>query len=207
MVIQESDIKKIEDAVARAEEKTSGEIVPMIVRGSSVHGHVELLLAALLAIVALSFNWYFASIVEAHWWIGLAEAVVVLATVLTVGKTDWALRVLTPNADLYAQAFARAKNEFWGAGLQKTDGSTGVLLFVSKAEHWAVVLADKSIADKLPPETWKSVVDALIGGIKNGDIAKGYVDAIEKTGAILAEHFPIRPQDKNELPNKLILKD
>jgi putative membrane protein len=50
-------------------------------------------------------------------------------------------------------------------------------------------------------------VGLLISGIKSGDIAKGYADAIEKCGILLSQHFPIRPQDKNELPNKLVLKD
>lgn len=207
MVISQDEIKKIEDVIARAEEKTSGEIVPMIVGSSSVSGHVEPMIAAVLAVLVLAANWAFSEHIVFPWWTTIAEFVAILAIAFCVGRTAWALRVMTLNSDLYKQVYTRALNEFMQAGLEKTDGSTGVLLFVSEAERWAVVLADKSISSKLPPETWNEVVALLIGGLKSGNVAKGFTDAIAKTGDVLAQHFPIRPQDKNELPNKFIIKD
>ena len=43
--------ERIEAAIARAEARTSGEIVPLLVRRSSTVGHVPLLATALLLIV------------------------------------------------------------------------------------------------------------------------------------------------------------
>ena len=57
-------------------------------------------------------------------------------------------------------------------------------------ERRAVVLADKSIKDKLPPETWTEVCNILIDGIKEGNMGLAFKSAIEKCGDILAPDFP-----------------
>jgi putative membrane protein len=40
--------------------------------------------------------------------------------------------------------------------------------------------------------------------VKAGRPADGIVAAIERVGAVLAEHFPRSDQDSNEIPDKLI---
>jgi putative membrane protein len=209
-ILTQAEVQKIEDNVARAETKTRGEIVPMIVGSSAVGGHIVpttfLILLAVVLTASLSGFYYHGSSIEL-----LLEAGAVLVIALTisffVGRSAFALRLLTDDDDLAAEVEQRAEIEFWRSGLHKTDGSTGILLFVSLAEHWAVVLADDSISKKLPPETWTGVIEKLINGIKKKNLSQGFSDAIELCGEILATHFPIRPEDKNELPNKLVIKD
>jgi putative membrane protein len=46
---------------------------------------------------------------------------------------------------------------------------------------------------------------ALIADVRAGRPADGIVAAIERVGAVLAEHFPCSPGDTNEIPDKLIL--
>jgi putative membrane protein len=47
---------------------------------------------------------------------------------------------------------------------------------------------------------------ALIAGIKQDRPAEGFIAAIERCGAVLAQHFPLPAGTKNadELPNKLV---
>jgi putative membrane protein len=45
---------------------------------------------------------------------------------------------------------------------------------------------------------------ALISEVREGRPADGIVAAIERVGAVLAEHFPRSADDKNEIPDKLI---
>jgi putative membrane protein len=54
------------------------------------------------------------------------------------------------------------------------------------------------------PHVWDEAIAALIAGIKAGRPADGFVAAIERCGAVLAEHFPPGALNRDELPNKLV---
>jgi putative membrane protein len=114
---------------------------------------------------------------------------------------------MTPDSDLIHQCNLRAELEFWKAGIQKTQGSTGILLFISVVERRAVVLADEAIAKILPPETWQTVIERLLEGARRKDLAEGFSKAIELCGELLAKNFPRASDDKDELANQLIIKE
>jgi putative membrane protein len=97
--------------------------------------------------------------------------------------------------------------EFHAAGLDRTAGATGVLLFVSAAERRAVVLADKTVAEHLSPDAWSGVIDELLRGLRRGDLGQGFVDAILHCGKIIAPLVPPRAGKSNELADALIIKD
>ena len=46
---------------------------------------------------------------------------------------------------------------------------------------------------------------ALIEQVREGRAADGIVAAIERVGAVLAEHFPRSADDRNEIPDRLII--
>ena len=207
--ISELQISGIENAIARAESKTSGEIVPMIVRRSSTIGHVPMLVIAFLVILFLVFDGFElqAKYLSPHWGMWILDFIVVLGLARILASQHWVQRLLTADADEVTQVNLRCEIEFYEAGLNLTRDSTGILLFVSLMEHRAVVLADKAISSKLPPETWKDMVGLLIDGSKKGNFEEGFSKAIDKCGLILAEHFPIKPDDTNELHDHLIIKE
>jgi len=200
---------RIEEAIARAERATSGEIVPLVVRRSSTVGHVPLLAFAslLLAAFMIDLPGMFADWLDND-WIGVI-ACWLLSGVLGIGlsKLDIVNRLLTSREDQMHQVDMRAQIEFYELGLSQTDGRTGVLLMVSLMEHRAVVLADHGISEKLDDAIWSEVVDLMISGVKQGDLAGGMCKAIEKCGELLTEHFPIAEDDANELHDHLIVKD
>lgn len=206
-MVTADELKRIEAAVVAAEARTSGEIVPMIVSRSSVRSHVPLLTGLALALLVLTVDWYLGLPWRHYVWVAPVQAALVFGVAWLTAKSDFLLRVLTDDDDLAFQSQIRARLEFWEAGLHKTDGSTGILIFISKAEHQAVVLADDSIAKKLPEDAWQPVVDRLIAGLKKGDCAQGFTDAIELCAGVLEPHFPRQAHDRNELPNRLIVKD
>jgi uncharacterized membrane protein len=47
----------------------------------------------------------------------------------------------------------------------------------------------------------------MIDGVRQGDLATGMTRAIARCGELLAPHFPIAPDDRNELRDHLIVKD
>jgi putative membrane protein len=88
--------------------------------------------------------------------------------------------------------------------LDRTRGRTGILLFVSIAERYVEILADRGIDEKVPPGTWKEIVAAFTRQVREGKIADGFVGALTACGALLVSRFPRAADDQNELPDVLI---
>jgi putative membrane protein len=97
-----------------------------------------------------------------------------------------------------------ALTNFYTKGLYRTKDETGILIYISILERRVWVLADRGINEKVKKEAWKEIVDMIISGIKNKSQGQAICDAIEKTGAILSEHFPRKKDDKDELDNLII---
>ena len=209
-LLNDTDLTEIEQAVASAEEKTSAEIVPVLVRRSSTTGHVPLavILFLLCGYFMLSLDVgrgiIFGSDHPA--WYLLDISVILLVTRL-LASLECIQRWLTPRADQQLQVMERAQLEFYENRLKNTRDATGVLLFVSLLEHQVVVLADKAIADQLPAETWNDAVKMVLAGIKKGKFASGMVQAITFCGQQTESLFPIKPDDTNELKNHLVIKE
>ena len=201
--------ERIEVAIAEAESRTSGEIVPILVRRSSTVGHVPLVCFTLLLLCVYLIDLP-AMLVELggpYWaWLGACWLVAgFLALVLQ--RFDVVERFLTSRIDQTQQVDLRAQIEFYELGVSQTEDRTGILLFVSLMEHRAVVLADHSIAEKLDARVWQELVDLMIQGVKRGDLAAGMTQAIQRCGDLLSSHFPISEDDANELHDHLIVKE
>lgn len=204
--------KAIEEAIKKAEQKTSGEIVPLIVRRSSTIGHVPLCLLLLLTNMSLilegGIQFYTQSpllLSSPLFMLGALVTLLLLTRILS--PLEWVQRILTPRQDQALQVNQRAEIEFFEAHMGETQAATGILLMLSLMEHRAVVLADKAINDKLPPDTWHQVIGEMTYGIKSQNISQGMIAGIHRCGELLAQHFPLPPNDTNELSNQLIIKN
>ena len=91
--------------------------------------------------------------------------------------------------------------------MHTTHGRTGVLIYVSFAEHYAEVIADDGIYRKVRPIVWEEVIAELTSHLARGTRDQGFITAIGMCGKVLAEHFPPGHADKDELPNHLIVLD
>lgn len=120
---------------------------------------------------------------------------------------NFLMRGLLPRAYYNRLVDVRAELEFYRHYQNRTQGHTAILLFVSMLEHRAVVLADKAIASKLPPETWDEVVRLMTSELKHKDLTSGMIKAVQKSAQILSQHFPAHPENKNELGNQLVIKE
>ncbi len=207
--LDDQGLKSIREAVARAESRTTGEIVPMIVRSSSPTAHMTcLIFLLLLAFFDLCF---FAAIIEVQIaktteiQLGFILAALLIGSILS--KINYFQRLMTPRSDRKHNALVRAELEFHRSQIRSASAHTGVLLFVSLMERQAVVLADEKVAAKLNAKSWDEVLKILVDGLKQKDFALGFSKAIEKTGAILTEHFPAASHGTSDLPNDLQIKE
>jgi putative membrane protein len=194
----------IEDAITRAERKTSGEIIVVVASASAGYFAYAIMWAALIALLVPWPLIYLTNWPVEH--IYLAQLGVF---VLGAALTQWeALRLaIVPQTIKRARAHQKAVEQFLAQNLYTTKGRTGVLIYVSFAERHAEVIADSGIYRKVPRETWKGVVDTFTTHLGGGARVEGFVTAIDACGKILAKHFPPDRIDQNELPNHLIMLD
>ncbi|MFC1889914.1 TPM domain-containing protein [Thermodesulfobacteriota bacterium] len=193
---------RIEKAVRSAETRTIGEIVPMIVAESDDYTEIQYaggLVIAVAAFILLALTCWPAS----PFIILLTELVGFVAGFALFGLPALTRFVLS-RAVIDENIRDRASRAFYEHGLNRTREETGVLIMISLLEHRVQVLADRGINEKVEPGTWDEIVSMIIRGIKEGKTCDAFCRAIEQCGDLLSEHFPIRPDDINELDNRLI---
>lgn len=205
--ISPAEIQSVESAVTVAEKSTSGEIVPMIVRRSTQIGHVPFTLLLfgylLVSAVYICFG-------ATHSWQYIVYAVVALVFwPLSLWLSNFKIiqRLFTTVQDREIEVLERAEIEFYRHRMEHTQARTGVLIFVSLMEQRCVVLADQGISKLLPRETWQHIVDEMVLAIRGHQAGSGLVKAVEQCGRLLAQHFPSRSHNPNELVNKLVIKE
>lgn len=207
--LKPESITSIEMAIERAEKNTTGEIVPIVVQNSTPIGNLPMILALAVfsGLLVVTFEVLAMDFYQYQFILLPSLALLSLGIGIFLSRLKAFQKLLTHPSDQKICVMERAELEFVRHKMTATKNRTGILLLISMMERRAVVLADKSISDLLPPETWTEVVRLMTSELKSKNLEKGLVLAIEKCGQILAQHFPSQANDTNELPNKLILID
>ncbi len=213
--------KLVSEAVRKAEANTAGEIVTIMSEQSDSYADVALAWAAAIALLALcvlaTFTGFYLNLWDrlfGNWvqeWtprevMGIAALVATLKFLGTWLILQWRpFRLwLVPGPIKHARVRARAVTCFKVGAERRTQGRTGILIYLSLAERRAEIVADSSIASQVPAEVWGDALAALLVQIKAGHMAEGLAQAVEKVGVVLAEHFPRADDDQNEIPDRLI---
>ncbi len=193
---------RIEAAVRKAETKTSGEFVTVIAAKSSDYLYLPTLAAAGLVLLLSGL----VLLLPIDPRIDVFYAGQVLAFIALALAFRWPplTMALVPRSVQEERARRHAHQLFLDLGLSSTKERTGVLLFVSVAEHYVEIIADRGIQDRANPAVWQAIVADFATKVRAGQVADGFIDAIAACTAVMAEHHPWRPGDVNELPNQLI---
>jgi uncharacterized membrane protein len=99
-----------------------------------------------------------------------------------------------------------AEEEFFRLGINRTMDKTGIIIFILLAEREFYLLADEGINKKVEQSVWDNIADKMHNYFVHGEFCGGILFGIEEAGKILAENFPVKPGDKNELSNRVIIK-
>ena len=199
--LTDDDRQRIESAIAEAERRTSGELVAVVAQSAGDYRSVPLLWPALVALLLPAILLTIEPGMSA-WTLYLVQAAAFLVLALLAQLP--VRMALVPDWLKRRRASRLAREQFFERGLHLTRGRMGVLIFVSVAEHYVEIIADEGIDALVPPGTWDKAVADFIERVRAGRIAEGFLDMIEVIGARLAEHFPRAPDDRDELPNRLI---
>lgn len=207
-MIEDLDVDRIRDAVSRAEERTSGEIVPVIVPRSDDYeiavwrgAGATLLVAFVAVLLVLRFydgwglGWLFAP-----WGVVLTALGAGTVGALLSAFVYPVQRFLAGSDRLDETVHRRAMQAFLEEEVFDTRDRTGILLFVSLREHRIEVLGDAGINQEVAPDDWAEVVARIRRGIQNDNLTDGLVEGIEMCGQLLERKgVEIRPDDENEL--------
>ena len=217
MFLTESEKQRISTAIRKVESRTSGELVTVIVRSSDAYRYIPLLWASLIALslpalVYLLWLWLGWLGEHANWGqehpynMAYLHVIQIAIFVLLVPLFLWQpLKMrLIPRSVKHLRASRFAYEQFFAQGLHLTKQRNGILIYVSVAERFVEILADKGINDRVEAGCWDKIVNRFIVEVREQRIADGFVSAIESCGEVLARHFPDTADDTDELPNHLV---
>ena len=127
----------------------------------------------------------------------------VMAIVYLLANIPFIDRLIVPKSVMRQKVNQRAERHFLESGVYDTKDRTGILIFISYLERRVELLADKGISEKIPQEKWDAIVGHIIDGIKSNQLVKHLSGSIRECGNLLAEQFPIQPDDENELKDDI----
>lgn len=216
-IFNEEIRQRISQAVAEAEKKTGGEIVPAVATSSGRYDRAEDIFGFVISLAALSAFWFVfcpqadpGDYGAASWRtsLPLPGALLVLLVSFTGGAAlaTWIPALSLPfitKAEMASEVERGAAAAFHNLRAHGTSARTGVLVYVSLYEHMVRVLVDDAVIEKIPQEEWEKVAGLVTEGMSFGDPAGGMISAINRCGELLSGPFPRPAGDVDELSNEL----
>ena len=202
--LSDQDKRRIREAIQAAEARSHGELVTVIAQAADEYRYIPSLWALLLAFLASPLGRLLGlQLSAAHWDLVQLAAFAILAALFLLTPLKYRM---IPKAVKAQRSSRLAHEQFIRQGVHLTARHTGILLFVSVAEHHVEIIADRGISERVPAEHWQQIIDAFTARVRQGRVADGFVGAVEALGALLAEHQDLlAPEDnRNELPDHLI---
>lgn len=199
----EQDKARITTAIHAAEQNTSGEFVAVVARMSDHYVFLPLLWAAILALlvpgifILLSVPLAFLRVYQ------IQLLVFIILGLLLLFIPELHLQLI-PKHIKHARASRLAKAQFYLQGVHMTRDHSGVLFFVSLAERYVEIVADRGIHEKLGEAHWQGIIQTFVERVRKGEIVDGFVAAITACGEAMRVHYPPDPDAGDELSDGLI---
>ena len=219
--MSETEHDRVTKAVRAAEAGTSGEIVTIIADASDHYLDTALWWAVVAALVSLALlaacpataTWIVESLsggwvteigaVE-YFELALAAFVIIFGVIRLILQIPRLRIALTFPRVKSKRVRNRAIDLFKVGAESRTAGRTGILIYLSLAEHRAEIVADEAVHKQVSNDMWGAAMADLIGHVREGRITDGMVAAVNDVGKILTQYLPRKDDDINELPDRLI---
>lgn len=207
------DLVRIKEAVKEAEDKISGEIVPVIIERSGNYtiavyksamlfaalGFVFMIILDRYIITDPSNTLYYDPV-----FIFFAVIAAGLVGVVFAMLNDSFKRLFITNRHFEECTRIGAEAAFLEEEVFNTRHRTGIMIFVSFFEHKVIVMADRGISKVVEQREWDELVSSLVGLIREGKPVDGIEAAIKRCGKILLDKgFHKTEDDINELRDDL----
>ena len=209
----EADLLRIKAAVKEAEDKISGEVVPVIVERSGLYSVANykagVIAAAVAFVLMIVLDRYVIRDATHSLYYDPVFIFVVVAAAGIVGALlphfiEPLKRFLVAQEQLDQATRVRAENAFLEEEVFNTRQRTGIMIFISFFEHEVIVIADKGISKVVDQKEWDNIVATMITEIRKGNLIEGLIAAIRRCGEILLDKgFAKTADDVNELGDDL----
>jgi putative membrane protein len=212
--LSETEKATLSAKINHAESRTRAEIVTVIAQTSDGYRYIPTLWAALAALSAPGLYYLWSSLNSDGWvtteladnasyWLYSIQVLLFLGLGM-IFQIPKARLWMIPKRVKRQRAARHAREQFFLQNLHETKGRTGILIFVSVAEHYVEIIVDTAVADVVDNHVWNKTVEKFIEHLRTGDISKGFESTIEQCRQIAWEHFPAPDGRPDELPNHLI---
>jgi putative membrane protein len=203
------ELNRIKDAVKMAEDKISGEIVPVFVEKSGYYNIANYRgafgMAALVFLTIIVFDRYIPSLaVYDPVLIFLLVAIGGLFGALAAHFIDPFKRWLLNREHLDQATRKRAENAFLEEEVFNTRHRTGIMIFISFFEHEVIVMADRGISKVVDQKEWDNIVKTIVEHVRKNRLTEGLEIAIKRCGEVLLDKGFLKTiDDINELRDDL----
>ena len=192
---------RISEAIRAAEAATAGEIYVVVARSADDFRYVPVIWAAL---AALLWPW------PLHLLTRLSTTTILLTQAIFFIAAAWLLspaRIryrIVPDAIAAESARKDAQQQFLAHGVDLTEERTGVLIYVALANRRVEIVADVGIHSKVGPPAWERLAREVTVAGRDQRLVDGIVNAVRQAGIVLAEHFPPKAHNPNELSDRVV---
>ena len=201
-LVSDSDLEAVSNAIQQVEKDTDAELVAVLAHQADDYRYIPTLWAALVALLVPGLVWL------AGLWLNTLEILMLQLTVFIalamLLRLPGLMFRLVPRPVRQWRAANLARRQFLENNLHHTAGESGVLIFISEAERYVEIIADRGIDKHVAQEQWQGIVDELVAAITRGETQRGLIHCIESCGTLLAQYVPAT-SEKNELPNHLVV--
>ena len=200
-VLTQAETQQVEEAIAALEKRTAGEVVVATLQQAGDYRFYRAVSGALFGVgIAGAAGILFPTWPSSMVLVG-ALALGWVAYLVNAGLILGAIR---KSGEAALNAEKAAFRLFSSRGVYRTRDQSGVLILLAENERQVVILGDEGIDRVLPVGSWETYVKRLTGAIARGEAAVELLRVLEELGDLLAEHFPIREDDTNELSNQVV---
>jgi putative membrane protein len=201
-LLNKQQLKQLADTVKNAETNTDAEIVTVYAHASDDYRFIPTMWAAMIALLTPSV------LLLSPLWLAPQDLLLVQMGVFVFLAASFqipALRYrLIPKRMKRHRAALMARRQFLEQGLHHTKDRTGVLIFVSAAEHYVEIMVDQGISNHIDNSQWQTIVKTFTLKVKAGAVLEGFEECVNSVATGVSDVLPAT-HEQNELEDRLVV--
>ena len=103
-------------------------------------------------------------------------------------------------------ALRRARKVFAHLGMHLTAERHGVLIYLAVEDKKLAIVGDEGIHRHVGDAYWQAVRDLMVRHLSEGRALEAVLAGLAEVGRVLAQHFPRRGDDPNELSDQVSIR-
>lgn len=123
------------------------------------------------------------------------------------GEIQFAIETSLELGQLLAGVSVRAEaiQAFADLHVWDTEKNCGVLIYVLLSERAIEIVADRGYFGQVAEADWRAVCVEIERHFASDNFLEGSLHGIKAVSALISQHFPFAPNDKDERPNRPIV--